>query len=179
MKNNTFRSDVKLFKPINIWIIMEKWEILGGLLKRIGKYNVNNWNHRIIVQKLIYILQEQLGDNLGYRFNWYVRGPYCPRLADDFYNLENTEKAPIVKYTDDEINQRYDKFAELMEKYQDNKDILELVASMIYLSPTKKISNKENLLEKIKKLKPYFDNSDYPKALNLLEKIEQLERLDK
>lgn len=39
------------------------------------------------VQKAVY-LGQALGEvNLGYRFGWYVHGPYSPPLAKDYYNL--------------------------------------------------------------------------------------------
>ncbi|MEX2163728.1 MAG: hypothetical protein WD823_05745 [Sulfuricaulis sp.] len=38
------------------------------------------------VQKAVYLGQLS-GVDLGYRFSWYVMGPYCPALTRDYYTL--------------------------------------------------------------------------------------------
>ncbi len=38
------------------------------------------------IQKAVYLAQRS-GVDLGYRFGWYVRGPYSPPLADTYYAL--------------------------------------------------------------------------------------------
>ncbi len=38
------------------------------------------------IQKAIYLGQAARAD-LGYRFGWYIRGPYSPSLAQDYYSL--------------------------------------------------------------------------------------------
>jgi uncharacterized protein YwgA len=39
------------------------------------------------LQKAVYI--GQLSDiDLGYRYGWYLMGPYCPALARDYYDLD-------------------------------------------------------------------------------------------
>ena len=68
---------------------MERWELLGGLLQRFGSFNFNRWEHRLITQKLIYLIQNVLGEKLGYNFHWYLRGPYTSLLADDFSKLNS------------------------------------------------------------------------------------------
>ena len=39
------------------------------------------------VQKAVY-LGQRLGVDLGYRYNWYRLGPYSPKLAKDYYELD-------------------------------------------------------------------------------------------
>ncbi|GAI03672.1 unnamed protein product, partial [marine sediment metagenome] len=41
---------------------------------------------RKILQKKTYLLQ-LTGVDLGYRYNWYIYGPYCPALANDVFAL--------------------------------------------------------------------------------------------
>ena len=42
---------------------------------------------RIRIQKAVY-LSKMAGVPLGYRFSWYVRGPYSPGLTRDYYDLQ-------------------------------------------------------------------------------------------
>lgn len=46
----------------------------------------DSFKKRIEVQKLVYLLQIY-GVDLGYRYNWYIRGPYCSELSDDAYDI--------------------------------------------------------------------------------------------
>lgn len=47
---------------------------------------VNSFDDRLVLQKVVYLL-ETLGMKLGYRYNWYIHGPYSPALASDAYAL--------------------------------------------------------------------------------------------
>ena len=52
-------------------------------LDRLGlPLKVDSFEDRLILQKAIYLAQAA-GVNLGYSFSWYLRGPYCPPVADD------------------------------------------------------------------------------------------------
>lgn len=53
----------------------------------------DNFDKRLVLQKEIYLLQT-FGMDLGYRYNWYHRGPYCPDLASDAYDISDN----IVEY---------------------------------------------------------------------------------
>ncbi|WP_322073098.1 hypothetical protein [Burkholderia cepacia] len=41
---------------------------------------------RMALQKVVY-LGQIFGADLGYRYSWYVRGPYSPNLTQDYYAL--------------------------------------------------------------------------------------------
>jgi hypothetical protein len=43
---------------------------------------VDTFEDRLILQKTVY-LADAAGVHLGYFFRWYLRGPYCPDVADD------------------------------------------------------------------------------------------------
>jgi len=53
------------------------------LLDHLGlPLKVESFDDRLILQKAVYLAQSA-GVNLGYYFRWYLRGPYCPPVADD------------------------------------------------------------------------------------------------
>ena len=154
---------------------MKEWELIGGLLRRIGNYNVFKYENRIAVQKLTYILQYGFGDNLGYHFNWYVHGPYSPQLAKDFYKLEDTNNVSAIGYKSRETENRFEKFVQLIGEDKYDINLLEIVASMIYVVQTEKIKDKSHILERVKELKPYFNDEEYSKALHFLIQLEKIE----
>jgi uncharacterized protein YwgA len=93
---------------------------------------------RIILQKIIYLIQEK-GYDMGFKFNWYIRGPYSPKLADCGYEISNKyreqyEKCRIDMKDDAKI------FIDTLKKkiYSEDKGLrpaekAELLASLHYL----------------------------------------------
>ena len=49
--------------------------------------SIETIDNRVLLQKAIY-LSQIAGVPLGYRFSWYVMGPYSPSLTRDYYSLE-------------------------------------------------------------------------------------------
>lgn len=59
--------------------------------ERLGfEFDVNNFKDKIKLQKLVYI-SEFFGFNHGYPYNKYIKGPYSPSLADDYYSMNESE----------------------------------------------------------------------------------------
>lgn len=56
---------------------------------------LTTFDDRLTVQKSIYLIEE-LGLNLGYRFSWYLRGPYSPELTRDAFEVNEVE-SPVAE----------------------------------------------------------------------------------
>ena len=66
-------------------LLMDNIDIAKGLiLKNLNIKSKNSLDNRVIIQKKIYLLQEQEVD-LGYEYNWYLKGPYSPTLTSYVY----------------------------------------------------------------------------------------------
>lgn len=50
-------------------------------------FDLDEFNSRLTLQKLVFIAQEIFGLRLGYDFSIYLRGPYSRDLAYDYYHL--------------------------------------------------------------------------------------------
>ena len=50
-------------------------------------FNIDNFSHRIKLQKYVFIAKLLGWDCPRYTYNIYIRGPYSPNLADDYYRL--------------------------------------------------------------------------------------------
>ncbi len=63
---------------------MERQQIgLKLVLDQLGlPARVETFEDRLILQKAVYLAQAA-GIHLGYYFRWYLRGPYCPSVAED------------------------------------------------------------------------------------------------
>ena len=89
-------------------------------------------------QKAIY-LAKILGVDLGYSYGWYVRGPYSPSLANDYYELQSSQEDFTGHTLKKDIQTKMDNFqtnllqSEHRPKNMENHDWLELLASWHYL----------------------------------------------
>ena len=134
----------------------------------LGDLNLQSFTNRLIYQKKIYLLQ-LFGLDLGYRYNWHIRGPYAPDLAGDLFSL----KEEIEIDEDNEFNEyelkhsslgKIEQMNELWQKKPteiDEETWAEVLASLHYLkhiaywkSATQK--TKDAVIDKLKDLKPRF-----------------------
>ena len=84
------------------------------------------------VQKAIYLAQAQ-GLDLGYRYGWYIMGPYCPGLTQDYFKLHN------------EIEINSDAFSEKKLR-PDVREKLNSIANL-FNPPASFLGNRESWLE--------------------------------
>ncbi len=132
-------------------------------LEELGvKNGIDTIEDRKNVQKAVY-LGQQTGVDLGYRFGWYVKGPYSPALTKDYYSL-----AEAIATGDDEykqktfpktIKERISKAKPLFKKPEglelENHEWIELVASFHFLRNVSKYSEDETV-KIIEKEKPHL-----------------------
>ena len=69
----------------------------------LGKLELDAFSKRLNLQKRIYLLQ-LTGIDLGYRYNWYLRGPYCPSLTQDAFLLKDEISANEKDYEEYKLN---------------------------------------------------------------------------
>lgn len=59
------------------------------------KVDMSEFDKRLFLQKVVYLGQE-VGIPFGYRFGWYIHGPYSPTLTKDAFELESLVKSANV-----------------------------------------------------------------------------------
>jgi len=68
----------------------KKLLVLKLVLEGLGlDLDISSVKKRMEKQKAIYLAQIA-GVDLGYRYGWYKKGPYCPKLTSDYYDLDCT-----------------------------------------------------------------------------------------
>jgi len=132
-----------------------------------GNLQIEDFTARKTLQKKIYLLQ-LMGIDLGYRYNWYLYGPYCPALANDTFTLRDE-----IRYYDEfnhyELNSKTNSKIDTLNKITIPPDTpetsepewLELVASLHYLKHIAYWSGKDNpefeeVFQKLGKSKPHL-----------------------
>ena len=126
---------------------------------------MTSFSTRLRVQKILYLLQE-LGLQTGWKFSWYIRGPYSPDLAHELF--EHREKATKDLRVEEEDEKK--SIRQFREKFGDsplNAQQLEAAAAVIYVAKSTGLRSAA-LAMRVSKEKPYLPKQlieDYVKRL--------------
>lgn len=130
--------------------------LLAGVLCRLGRFPVAEFEGRLKLQKTIYLLQA-FGIYLGYNFNWYIYGPYSPALTRDAFEvLPQIGRYAPMKLGDAEAEERFKVFMDFLGDKKNDAQWLELVGSLHMLRFMYGEKNKEAIFERMRKKQPYL-----------------------
>jgi uncharacterized protein YwgA len=108
--------------------------------------------------------------NIGYQFNWYLRGPYSPDLARDAYRLAKSDTPPqLVRFVDSDAEKRFLEFQQFVEKNKSNPAWLEKIASIHFLRTVFHISEQDVLYKRVKEKVPSLSHREFETMYALLE----------
>ena len=121
---------------------------------------IATFDERKSIQKAVY-LGQLTGADLSYRFGWYLKGPYSPSLAEDYYHLADELEVDSESYQEYQLKKslrdKLKKIQPLLEVPNNirlpKEEWLELLASCDYLRRVRKLSN-DKVDEVLKKEKP-------------------------
>lgn len=128
-------------------------------LKGLGfAFDVNSFDHRVMLQKYVFIARF-LGWNHDYPYNIYIRGPYSPDLAKDYYKI-NISPASLEEDRNclDGLDKK--RFAQTIQ--EKNIEWLEVGTTMLSIYNNVKDKVEEDkiallLLERTKNIKSEYD----------------------
>ena len=109
---------------------------------------IDTFDKRKTIQKAVY-LGQLAGVAQNYRFGWYLKGPYSPSLAEDYYCLadelqmgdEDYKEYRLKKSLRDKLKEIRPLFRKPREFKLQKKDWLELIASYAYLRRVKRLDD--------------------------------------
>ena len=120
---------------------MNRQQILLALaLREAGvPLDMGQFDQRLLIQKVVCLLQ-YAGVHLGYRFRWYLRGPYCSELTSDAFWLAGQKhlKDELKGWQLDEASrQRIGSLKALFSgSLSEVAKHLELLASVLFIART-------------------------------------------
>ena len=138
---------------------------------------MDEFDDRLKLQKLIYIIQSH-GVYLGYDFSYYLRGPYCSKLAQmgfeltEVYDEVETKEGRLFK--DDRIEHKFKKSIELIKKLG-NMDNWEIAASLHLLHNSENMDQKESIEKVVDKEGTSFSKIDCERIWKKLKKLKLVE----
>lgn len=156
---------------------MNNIDVANGLIfNALQIKSKDTFEDRLICQKKIYLLQ-QLGTDLGYGYNWYLKGPYSPALTNYIYgNLDILTKYDYSQYSlTEDVKGNIELINGLSERKPDDlteSSWYELIASVLYIMRNHaswKISNElEAVFGALIKHKPQYDKRQFQVAVDVL-----------
>lgn len=134
--------------------------VVAAMLKELGvPMSIEKMEDRIAMQKAIYLAQVS-GADLGYRFNWYVRGPYCPDLARDYYAAMESPDGYASLTAAQCLKDLVAKAKEAIDKKPEDTSLaawLEAIASLDFLLRIRRVPEAQ-LRERFVRGKPYLEH---------------------
>lgn len=137
---------------------MPEFEKLISYLNYLGiDAKPSSFSKRKQLQKISFMIEELVGLDVGFKFNWYLHGPYCPELARKLFENEKNNEVRNVKLTEAEQNNLL-KLKEFIGNDINSSDNLEILASLCFLLSAGKSQNKNDkeILELLKNKKPFI-----------------------
>jgi uncharacterized protein YwgA len=138
---------------------------------------VKTFNERLILQKSVYLLQSA-GIHMGFRFRWYLRGPYSPDITAGAFGVVNEgeygEQELRGWKLDDESSARARNLQPLLRREgESNAELarrLELLASTLFLCKTEqgRPSDPEGISKILKQNDKDFSTSEVKAAVKEL-----------
>lgn len=124
---------------------------VGGLVKRVSNFDPEGYKsvfeERMKFQKTVYLMQA-FDISLGFSFNWHVRGPYCPALADvGFAFADQYEEVSESQFAEEKYEERFQEFLEYIDPIKDETERLEAAASLHYLWEKNQGVNRDVLID--------------------------------
>jgi len=142
------------------------------------EFNISTFEDRLRLQKIVYIAKH-FGIDLGYSYNLYLRGPYSPELARDYYTLYEQFRGELPRVPPDVLdnlvnNRNFSRFINVMSNYYSNPRMLELIATLLMLMDKYSLSpsdltkdTKIALVNTVHAMKPYFSKQEIAKVLDI------------
>ncbi len=148
---------------------------LYSILAKHGGISTSTFDERLVLQKRV-LLMSAAGIDLGYRFNWYLRCPYCPGLTRDAFTVTAEPRKPQKVELPPIVDQRISELERTLGGSWSSPDQLELLTSVYYLQRTMQTLNSKLLFKRIKAFKQdRFSERQVEEAIATLKSLGVLE----
>ncbi len=129
------------------------------------KFNITNFKNRVKLQKYVY-LSKSFGFDFDYSHSMYIRGPYSPQLADDYYKLhENKEYQKLASNV--ELDDNRERFIKLV--WGKSEEWLEIASTFLMI--WERYKDKEFAIKATKETKPWTNRANIKEATKRFEEL--------
>jgi uncharacterized protein YwgA len=131
-----------------------------------------SFEKRLTAQKTVYLMQchPEIRRVLGFEYSLYLRGPYSPELAREYYELEKVEADGIE--LSDEANEYIREISSL------GKSELELIATAALVKRYNRNATNDKIVRLVRELKRSYTDEEVKEAVEKLDNIVRKHGLD-
>ena len=103
---------------------------LSAFFETMGKkVSMDKFDDKLELQKIVFLAQNY-GIELGYPFEWYIRGPYCKQVSVDAHRvLDKPTESKEINVDENKVKE----FGAILKPYINNTEWLEIAGSLVYL----------------------------------------------
>ena len=122
--------------------------------------NIDTFSERKRLQKLTYLI-EVFGIDLGFKFSWYLHGPYNKNLTKVLYREQEAMDRPVQERFERE-EEKINLLREFLGREIHSGRDLELIVSLHYLLTLARKGEEEDesAIERLRELKPFFSREE-------------------
>ena len=143
---------------------IERALALGAVLKRIGNFDINTFEGRLVLQKTVYLLQS-LGLYFGYKFSWYVHGPYSPELTREAFKIYPFfNEIPRAKFAKPQTEKRFQDYLHFIGEKRNDADWLEQLACIHFLSSLNPSAGRDDIINAVLNHEHHFSKKQCEEA---------------
>lgn len=160
-----------------------RFAVIRYLVDRLGDINKTK------VQKIMYFLQHAFGVPLDYSYTMYYFGPYSEELNNDLLDMKlqdhlDIKPSPdgygyhvrpgseIIDSLDTKIEPYKGQLDDCLDKFRDFSALyLELLGTLYFVKHSEDGLTEDEIVKKVKKLKPKFDESAIKEYYEKLESL--------
>jgi len=103
---------------------------LAAFLEGINKsISMDEFDDKLEIQKITYLAQTY-GIDLGYPFEWFIRGPYCKQVSEHAHKIIEKKTSADIRELDEA---KIKEFGSILQPYINNTEWLEIAGSLVYL----------------------------------------------
>jgi len=132
--------------------------VLAGVLAELSRataerFDAKSFPSRLRIQKSVYLLGALgMREMKSYGFSYYVRGPYSPVLAKDYYALENASVTPAkIHISSSHMNV-------IKECVERGDAFLEAASTLHSIAAIRCTTEKDTVIEAARSLKPQLSH---------------------
>jgi hypothetical protein len=143
-------------------------------LEQLGiSLDLDSFSERKRIQKMVYLLRQFGAEDLKFRYNWYIHGPYSPDLTKVLFNPSDESEVSSTHDLSKKDLQIINNARNFLGEDFFSVDSLELLVSLVFLirnGPKGGIDTRKKIFSYLRDKKPRFSEEQVEAAWAKIEK---------
>jgi len=162
MSGSVLRIGSAKYLDVEVMLVGDRGRVIACFHEAGFQMDKDQFEHRLIAQKMVYLLRLK-GAKFAYPYNLYVRGPYSPLLAGEYYR--HADEFAQLKTDVDLTSTEVEFVEELTCLFDKSPSLLEVGATYAYLAFSTRYPP-THAYRLVKRMKSFYPNETIVKGVN-------------